>query len=493
VIKLNKNNLQRPFVCSILTCFLSWLCPVAASAQVTSTAVLPKTTPVQNDTESFYLKMNYSGYDSKSAESQKINDDASVNSTTNFEAEYLLNSTNGMASKKVHFIFGLYPAAATNYMAAPELYYSRIKTLNDYNAQAEYTIGRRQTVKNKLDDIFNLGLVNPYFSQDRINYTAQGLTGFHSKTGNEYFTVGANFYPIFIPNQGPATIEKNGKLIGVNRWAQSTPQTFTYNNKKNNIDYSIDNYNLYKLMNHPGYSLTLQTGDLEKTKTELSVTYSDSPINDIVISRTVIADLNLNGAVEIFPVVRYSQKITSDFKLKQNNTTFFASYLIDTPHNKLENDDHAVQVMEPIYGYGTGVQVDMSDFVHRGLNIGLNYGKFYGGEIKDTNSNGEANTFSLSNNRLLYQNVFKASVDLEGFQMFSNSVFFNMNWIYDSVQNGSLLSLSAHHEPLTNLNVSVGVDLIGVVDDNETEDSQKSFLSRHSADDRITGALQYAF
>ncbi len=491
--KLNKNNPNRLFHCSVLTCFLSWLGPATASAQGTSKTSLPKNTSAQNNSEGFSLKMNYSGYDSNSAGSQTVDNGTTDSSTTNFEAQYLLNSIGESNLQKVHFIFGLYPAQSSSYVAAPEIYYSYKTTLKDYNAKSEYTIGRRQTVQNKLDDIFNLGLVNPYFSQDRINYTAQGLTGLHSKVGNDDFTLGANFYPIFIPNQGPSVTEKNGKLIGVNRWAQSTPQTFIYNNKKNNIDYSIDDYNLYKLMNHSGYSLTLQAGDLEKTKTELNFTYSDSPINDIIISRTVVADLNMNGSVDIFPVVRYSKKITSDFKFKQHNTTFFASYLMDAPDNKLENDDRAVQILQPIYGYGTGAQVDMSDFVHRGLNVGMSYGQFYGGEIQDTNSDGEANTFSLSNNRLLYQNVFKASMDLEGFQMLSNSVFFNVNWIYDSIQNGSLLSLSAHHEPLQNLNVSIGVDLVGVVDDTETEESKKSFLSRHSADDRITGAVQYAF
>ncbi len=437
--------------------------------------------------------MDYSGYNANSAQSQEINDGTTADSNTSFEAQYLLHSTEAGSSKKVHFIFGLYPEESSSYVAAPELYYSNVISLKSYKSDVEYTIGRRQTVKNKLDDIFNLGVVNPYFSQDHINYTAQGLTGLHGKAGNKYFTLGANYYPIFVPNQGPANIEKNGKLIGVNRWAQSTPQTFIYNNKENNIDYSISDYNLYNLMSHSGYSLTLQTGDLVKTNAEFNVAYSNTPINDVVISRTVIADLNLNGSVEIFPVVRYSKKVSSDFKLKQHNTTFFASYLMDTPENKLEGDDRAVQVMEPIYGYGAGIQVDMTDFVHRGFNLGVAYGKFYGGEIKDINSDGEENTFSLSNNRLLFQNPLKVIVQLEGFQMLTRPVYFNANWIYDNQQNGSLLSLSARHEPLHNLNVSVGVDLVGVVEDTETEESKKSFLSKHSADDRMTGAIQYAF
>ena len=459
-----------------MICVLSWFYPTTALAQATSTAILPKDSSTQNEPQGFSLKMYYSGYNSN-----------------NLESQYLHHSVNSRSAQNVHFIFGLYPEESASYVAAPELYYSRYVRLKDYNVLAEYTIGRRQTVKNKLDDVFNLGVVNPYFSQDLINYTAEGLTGLHTKAGNEYVTLGANFYPIFIPNQGPANSVKNGKLIGVNRWAQSTPSSFIYNNQKNDIDYKISDSNLYNMMNNPGYSLTFQTGELEKTDIELSVGYSDTPINDVIISRTLIADLNLNGSVEIFPVVRYSQKLTSDLKFKHHNTTFFASYLMDTPRNKLETNEHAVQVLEPIYGYGAGIQVDMTDFVNRGFNFGLGYGKFYGGEISDINPSGEENIFSLSNNRLLFQNPFKFSAELEGFQMLSRSVYFNANWIYDGVQDGSLLSISARHEPLRNLNVSIGVDLVGVVDDIENDETKKSFLSKHSSDDRMTGAIQYAF
>jgi hypothetical protein len=498
VKKLNKNNSQRPFVYtvlgSIITCVLSFFCTATALAQGTSTTSLPKETSTQNEPQGFSLKIYSSGYSSNKTETKdKIDDGTNADSNTNFEAQYLYASVAASSAKKIHFIFGLYPQESASYVAAPELFYSQSTSLKNYNARAEYTIGRRQTVQNKLDDVFNLGVVNSYFSQDLINYTAEGLTGLHTKAGNEYLSVGANFYPIFIPNQGPANIERNGKLVGVNRWAQSTPRSFIYNNQENNIDYKISDYSLFDILNNPGYSLTLQAGDLKKNNIEMNFSYSDTPINDVIISRTVIADLNLNGTVEIFPVVRYSQKLTSDFKFKVHNTTFFASYLMDTPHNKLETDELAVQVLEPISGYGAGFQVDMSDFVNRGFNVGVAYGKFYGGEIRNTDPNGDENTLSLSNNRLLYQNPLKLSAELEGFQMLSNSVFFNANWIYDGVQDGSLLSLSARHEPLRNLNVSVGVDLVGVVDDTENDETKKNFLSKHKADDRLTGAVQYAF
>ncbi len=470
-----------------------WVCPLVTLAQGTSTSSLPRLSETKNTPSEFSLRIFYAAYDTQSRESSKSGNDKSLDSTTQFESQYLFHTKDNSTAKKIHFILGYYPAVASSYIAAPEIYYSKKNSLDFKNVEFDYTIGRRQTLKNTLDDTFNLGLINPYFTQDHINYTAQGLTGFHSQIGNENFVVGANFYPLFIPNQGPANIIKNGTLIGVNRWAQSAPQTFVYNDKENKIDYSIHDYNLYDLMTHSGYSLLLQGGDLEKTNQEFNVTYSDSPMNDIIISRTIVADLNLNGSVEIFPVVRYSRKLNSDFKYRINNTTFFISYLMDTPENQLENDDHAVQVLAPIYGYGTGLQVDLTDFVNRHFQVSVAYGKFYGGEIQDTDSGGEPNTFSLSNNRLLYQNPFKISTELEGFRLISKPVFFNASWIYDGNQNGSLLSLQVRHEPLQNMNVSLGVDVIGVVDDTETAGNKKTFLSRHSADDRLTGAIQYVF
>ncbi|MBC7754449.1 MAG: hypothetical protein H7Z71_09445 [Moraxellaceae bacterium] len=77
--------------------------------------------------------------------------------------------------------------------------------------------------------------------------------------------------------------------------------------------------------------------------------------------------------------------------------------------------------------------------------------------------------------------------------MRSSPVYFKANWIYDTQQNGSLLSLSARHSPLPQLNLSLGIDLIGVVDETKLPDRKRSFLSQHSADDRMTGALTYVF
>lgn len=412
--------------------------------------------------------------------------------SSNLEAQYIYNALRGLQTSSVKFIAGLYPESDISYVALPEAYYSNIKKLNEYQVEIDYTLGRKQTINSYLDHEFNLGLVNPYFSQDHINYTSEGLIGLHTSVGNEKLKIGVNYYPIFTPNQGPMVTEKNGKIKEANRWSQEAPETFLYNGKENSITYTIDDYNLYDLMSQSGYSVSLQSGDIEKNNIELDVTYSNTPINDIILSRTVIADLNLNGSVKIYPVVRYSDKITSDIQYKQNNLTYFASYLFESPRNQLEKEDRAVQVLESVYGYGGGVQMDFNSWANRKLSVGASYGRFFGGQIIDTDSDGKTNAFNISNQRLIFQQPYKLNLGVDTFRMLSSPVHFDMSWTYDGLQRGSLLSIKTSHRPLPRMNVTLGFDVIGISDETNSE-NKKTFLGQHSADDRVTGALEYVF
>jgi hypothetical protein len=412
--------------------------------------------------------------------------------STNFEAQYNFKSASMNQKSSVELTAGLYPENNFSYVAIPEAYFSESKYLKNESVEIEYAIGRKKTISNFLDNQFNLGLINPYFSQDLIHYKTEGLIGFHSSVGNHLLKLGANYYPIFLPNQGPSSKEQDGKIKGANHWASGAPETFIYNGKENSVKYAIDDYNLSDLAAQPGYSVTLQSGDVELTNIEFNVTYSDKPTNDIVLSRTVIADLNLNGAVKLYPIVRYSDKITTDLKIKNNNLTYFASYLMDAPRNRLEKDDRAVQVLEQINGYGAGVTLDLSDYLDRAFSVTTSYGRFFGGSITDTDSDGVANTFNISNQRLIYQQPFKFNLAFESFKISSRSVYLNVDWIYDSIQRGSLLSFKASHQPASKMNLSLGFDVIGIADETDLE-NKKLFLGKHSADDRVTGAIEYVF
>lgn len=436
---------------------------------------------------------------------QKINLKMMTDSIDNsqIEAQYLYDNKSGdnLTTSSVQLKAGHYLDTDFNYFVVPAAFYSKkLKILDDTGSNIsknnlEIAIGRKKSSSSFLDDEFSLGLINSYFTQDYINYTAEGLTGLHTNTNIDNIKLGLNFYPLFIPNQGPGVQEKNGQLQTANTWGQKAPETFMYNGKENSITYKIDNYDLTEIINQPGYSAQIQIGDLKKNNLEFSLSYSDTPINDIVLSRSLIADLNLNGSVKIYPVVRYSDKIYSDIKHSFKNATFFLSYLSDKPRNKVEKDDRAVQFLAPIQGYGAGFKIDFNEVIQRPFTVSASYARFYGGDISDINSDSSQNTFSIANDRLIYREPFKLTANAEIFKLGTKPFFMTTTWIYDSAQQGSLLSLVASHSPLLNLNLALGADVIGTntPEADDTDTNNKSFLQSHRSDDRVTGAIEYVF
>lgn len=392
---------------------------------------------------------------------------------TQYEAQYLYDQQSQSSAQKVQLLFGGFNTPHFNYLALPEAYYESQVSFVDYS------LGRKRSVTNKLDDIFHLGILNPYFSMDYINYVPEGQVGLHTNIGNETLKLGVNYYPIFIPNQSPMIKEKDGRLISPTPWGPRPPESFVYNGEASPIRYAIDDYNLGDIVQHDGYGLSLSTGS-DWQNWQIRVSYSDSPINEIVLSRLVITDMNLNSDVTIYPVVRTSEKIASDISWQQNNVTYSLSYLADRPRNTTEAE-RSVQGLEPLTAYGGGIQVEFSPT----FNAGVNYAQFNGGEIIDRREDGSASPFTIYNSRLLYFEplAFNASYQASRF-------LFHANWIYDRVQSGSLFSFKTQYSPWRRMRFGLGFDVLGV---SKEQPSKKYFLSEHAADDRLTGEMQYAF
>lgn len=405
------------------------------------------------------------------------------------EAQYLFENHQDLKNQKAQVIIGVFDRPGFSYIAVPELYYGHGLSWKDNLFTTTLAVGRKKTLENKLDDQFHLGLVNPYFSNDLINYTHEGLTGIHTQLGSSYFKLGLNYHPLFIPNQGPAIKEKEGRLIGATPWILRTPEKFVYNGQETQIHYSIDDSHLEDIVNHDGYSTSLTLGELEKLHWQINLSYANTPMNEVVLSRSALADLNLNSVVKVYPVVRYSEKIGTDITFKNDNLSYFISYLVDRPKNKLE-PDRAVQVFEPIQGYGAGLQWDLSSFLQRYMVLEAYYGYFTGGEIRDLNSDGSDNYFTITKRRLLYQEPLNIRFEFETFPFTQRPTLLSFNWIYDRAQNGSILSFKLQHQPLSRFYLSLGFDVLGVADESASTDY---FLTQHSADDRLTGGLEYVF
>lgn len=403
----------------------------------------------------------------------------------NYQGAYLW----GKNKIKTHVLGGIYLGTDFSYVSFPQLSYARDYTFSS-KIKLTSVIGREYFSLSTIDDRFNLGLIEPYFSQDQIAFQKQGLIGLHSNLMASQFNLGFNFYPVAVPNQGPSVVEKNGKLVGANRWVSKAPDTYIYDGQTKNIDYTINPYNPWDLVNFPGYSLTTQFGRLNDQAYQFTLGYYNTPLNDVVISRNTYADLDMNGSVLINAVRRYSDKYIADVQYGTEKLKFFISYIHDSPRNKTESNDMAVQFLDPLDGYSAGLDWQLTDLLGRTAKAGVSYAQFEGGEIRDMNTDGSLNTFTFAKQRLLFKKPARLNAEMEIIRINHNPLLFDMSWTYDMDQKGSLVSLKAKHQFIQNLTLSGGVDIFGVEDPNK---DSTSFLTKHQADDRFSGAIQYVF
>lgn len=410
----------------------------------------------------------------------------SLEKSSRYEVNYLYNTS----SSELSLLAGYYPQTKMGYYAVPTAYTNWSVAASD-QLNFNLSLGRKKISENFADSHWNLGAINPYFSLDRLNYITQGVVGLHTDFSYSLFTLGVTYSPVHLPNQGPPLKIDNGQVIGANSWTQSVPETFTVDKKENRIFYKLKPYEMNKIILNNGFYTYAQIGQKSHNQILFKTQYSYSPMNDIVIGRTVIADLNLDGNVDIYPVIRYSKKMAADIEYNYSNWTYKLSYLNETPENQLEQDGKAVQTFEAMDSFSFGISTDLSSISNMISSVELAYAQFDGGDITDLNDDGTPNTFNISQSRLLFKNPISVGMTLEPIQLFKKNLQVKANWIYDLQQEGSIFSVQAKHHPFKNTVIGLGVDLIGTLDN--SEENQKYFISKHKTNDRITGSFEYVF
>lgn len=426
--------------------------------------------------------------------------EASVNSFQYFSAAASENGSehqaqfeidlqkNDLLDYKFNGIAGTLATPKSSYVAIPEAYvgYSEI------NANNFVAIGRKIQNLSYLDQQQNLGIVNPYFSNDGVEFRQQGLVGLHA--GAQIDNVGfyAGYYPLYIPNQGPQVYADNGEIKTVNRWAKKPPKQFLFSSQNHDIVYAIRDYKLGDVVNHDGYGASVYWANDEGKRPWMQFSYTRKPISEIPLSRDTFATADdFVGQVNLSPVVEYTriQAVDVNLDIPLLKTTF--SYLEDHPENKTAAENEALQFFEPLKIYGFSTAMDLGLLLEKTFVFELSYAEVSGGEIRDLNSDGSENIFTFSTQRTQFKKPFSVAIKSDLFFVDHKPVFTKLKWTYDRELKGSMLSGLASYEALKHLYVNAGFDILGV--ENETSTSENNFFQDNQSNDRIFAGLQYGF
>lgn len=386
---------------------------------------------------------------------------------------------------KIHGLAGTFSTPKSSYFALPEAYvgYSEVDNLNFV------AIGRKKELFSFADHQQNLGLFNPYFSNDLIDYREEGLVGAHFGAHTSNFGFHAGYYPFYIPNQGPQVYAEDGEIKSANRWAKKPPTEFSFASQNHEIVYAIRDYSLNEVVNHGGYAAAVFVGE-NAQRPLVQVSYSRKPISEIPLSRdTYGTAADFVGQVKLSPVVEYTKIGAIDFNLDGTlfKTTF--SYIEDHPENGVAAVNETLQFLEPLKIYSVWFSSDLTNALDRNLVVELGYSEIVDGQIRDLQSDGSPSIFTFSNQRTLFKKPMTVSVKTDLAILKKKPILATVKWTYDRAIKGSLLSGLVAYEAFNKVNLNLGFDILGV----ENDSGDSSFLKDNEANDRVYGGLQYAF
>lgn len=412
--------------------------------------------------------------------------------------DQVVNSETSFTEKKLNFIFGMFPVKAINYFGAPEAFWSQKLSSEDQTTHIQFNVGRKHEELNQIDDRLNLGLFSPTFSQDNINFVKQGLIGFSSEFKKDFYKLNVGYYPIFLPSQGPTFKEQNGQLVFANRWGAKLPTYFVNGGQNKSIDYKLDSYNIYELASHEGYSLGGGLFNLKDHGFAFQYNYVNAPLNEMVISREVYADMNLNGHVVISPVVRYANKFSYDLMFAFGRSLIGGSYLLEKPRNGLEQNNYAVQTFKDIEAYSIFFDSPEWTVFDRDIKFSITYARLMGGEVTDLNPDGTENAFTVSKTRLRYKEPLRTDVKFDAGSISGRPIKSLISWTYDLDQKATLFSIATSFAITPKLKLGMSADILGMESETNSEVLKQAnytsyFIEQHRADDRISGELSYVF
>jgi hypothetical protein len=404
------------------------------------------------------------------------------------KAQVELNlKSEGFLFSNINILAGTFSLPKSFYIAAPEVYVGFGSKNKSY-----FAVGRFISDSSFIDQYYNIGLFNSYFTNDFIEYKEQGLTGLHLQIFNQYYGARVSWTPYFFPNQGPQVHEENGHLISSNRWAQRPPPQFQFADQSHEIIYAIRDYKLNEIIENQGQLISLFFG-AHPAKPLLQLSYANQPLNEIPLTRDTYGTAqDFIGHVNLSPVVTYHEVRSADLNLEYKNLTTHFSYEEDLVRNKTALENETLQFLAPLKIYGFYSSLSFESFLNRPWQISLAAAELTGGEIKDFTADGKESVFVFSSQRTQFKSPLTLGLSTEVLTLFSKPLLTNIRWTYDRSYKGTLLSTQFDYQTMAQLNLNLGFDFIGVEQSLPTG-VPGHYLEQNQANDRVYGGLQYAF
>ncbi len=353
--------------------------------------------------------------------------------------------------------------------------------------------GRKKQEWSELDNRWQLGLWQPYFSIDALRPESQGLSGFFFDYNRENIQVLAFATPIYIPSMGPDIREEGGGLVSDSRWYRAPSRDYDFNDRINKITYNLDIPDAMKLVNNPGGALMTRLGKKE-TGPWMVLSAGYLPVNELILKRQNYKQISTDQVdVTVAPTVAYHTLASVDVGYTVGRLKNSVSYIEDRPQEKRPDgneQDWAIQKLQPIQAYSVASEFTLENLWARDFLFQISYLKVEGGGITDILADGSPDSFTLFDQRLKFTNTAAFRVEGQLLSIRQRPLVGRMKYLYDYDQRGSLLNTEFLYYPNQQWAFLVGTDVLGVQDENYRP---SSFLNQFRANDRFYGGMTYVF
>ena len=402
------------------------------------------------------------------------------------EVEFGYKRRSGSFFTNTDLILGTFSTEESVYFALPEAYVGfGDKTLS-------ITAGRKIENLSFADSFYNLGLIQGFATNDYINYFQGGLVGLAAHYNEGSFGFNLSYNPIFIPNQAPTVKIQDGKAFTTNRWAAVPPEQFRLGDQNRDIIYAISDYSVSDIVSNSGFMANVFIGEQNRPTAEL--TYGHLPLNDLVFQRDTFADIaTFHGNVILTPMVGYHDIVSADLNLDAGNLKSTFSFIGDHPINKQAEGLQTMQTLEPLNILSAYFSYDFNKALGRKLELYVAAANIAGGDIKDLTSDGKVSDITYANSRTLFKRPVRFGAKGDLFFISGRALQVDMNLTYDQALKGSLLSAALKYNFTKSFNANLGLDMIGVEQENTSSAERSNFLDQYKANDRVSAGVGYVF
>ncbi len=351
--------------------------------------------------------------------------------------------------------------------------------------------GRKIETWSSTEDDWKIGVFQPRYVQNKLRPETAGLTGFFFSAPVQSYLLTVGVLPIFVPDLGCHFWVDNNKFTSKNPWFDPPAPTYLFRDQNNDIHYSANKPTVEKVLANPGLS-----AKIEKSGSELGTRFAAAykPVPQLLygfpsLNKVVIGSTEDYLSVAVTPRVVYHWVASTDIWRRQGQWTLGAGLTHDHPVPDQLKDGWTSQTFSPawIWSFSASRPLEAGGTSAARIKFGLL--KIEGGLGRDRGEFARQRT--LFEGRFQYNEAYMAGLMFPLRGILRSAIDTEAKVIFDRIQNGGAISLSAGYNINRDWRVDGDVDILGLA--GNRAENENGFFSSYRANDRMGMGMTYVF